>query len=267
MVKGKGKRSSSANEIPQTGDSSVSEPQPTPDMPQIDESAFVGLRQKIEQRLKDQSSSKGKPKSNKPNVPAQATFGKKEKETVPKGGKNQQSSAQGKKRDRNGEVIARDEKKDGKNKAGKSTKNVDEEETLRQEILALGGTEEDLDLLAGVDSESEVEGAPSQSKTKGGDDDLRKELSKMLEAAGHVVPDDLADDEVEDQEGEDEEEENTAEDAVDEDDSEPEEEVSEISDAEEAPSANKTVAKPKEPEVVIPKAYAKLVSDISLNPL
>jgi ribosome biogenesis protein MAK21 len=278
MAKGKGKRSSGANETLADAGVSVSQPESAPEMqmPQIDEGAFAGLRQKIEQRLKDQSSGKGKSKKNdKPNASAQKIPATNDKQATPKADKKREGSAQGKKRDRNGDVIARDEKKGGKNKqdrpAAAGVKKDNSNDTLRQEILALGGTEEDLELLADVDSESEVEGTSTKSKVKGGDDDLRKELSKMLEAAGHVVPEDLAEDEVE-EEGEEVEEEAEAEDddleeeeAQDEDSegdieetSEPEDDVSEASDIEEAPPAPKEIKK-KEPEVVIPKEFAKLV--------
>lgn len=270
MAKGKGKRSSGANETLPDGGISVSESQTAPVLPDIDESAFAGLRQKIEQRLKNQSSGKGKgKKDNKSESNTEHTPAKKGKEIAPKTGKNQES-AQGKKRDRNGDVIAREEKKGGRNKQAKpeSVKKDSKDETLRQEILALGGTEDDLDLLAGVDSESEVEGAPSKGK-KGGDDDLRKELSKMLEASGHVVPDDLPDEEVEqeeDEEAEDDIDENKEKDGGSDGDSQEtsdlDEEVSYISDIEEAPSAKGSKAnatKNKEAEVVVPKEYAKLV--------
>lgn len=267
MAKGKGKRASGANEaLPESG-VSVSEPQNTPGLPQIDESAFAGLRQKIEQRLKDQSSGKGKSKkTGKPDASAEKTPTKKEKDVAPKAGKFPES-AHGKKRDRNGDVIAREEKKGGKDKRGQPEKIQPEkkgnnDDALRQEILALGGTEEDLDLLAGIDSESEVEGAPSKPKGQGGDEDLRKELSKMLEAAGHVVPDDIADEEA----GEDEEE-GTEDDIENEyngtdeviDNSESEQDVSDISDMDEVP-APKANSKTKASEVVVPKEYAKLVS-------
>lgn len=262
MAKGKGKRSSGINEDLQKGGASATESQPA-EIPQFEAGAFAGLREKIEQRLNNQSSGKGK--SKKDNKP-QPSIETPKKEAAPKAGKNQ-GSAQGKKRDRNGEVIAREEQKGDKRKQGKpeGTKKNSNNDKLREEILALGGTEEDLDLLDGVDSESEVEGAPSKGK-KGGDEDLRKELSKMLEAAGHVVPDDLEDDEVEEEEAEaeaeaeveEEEEDDIAQaddgsEADSEDASEPEE-----SDIEEAPQVKPT--KTKEPEVVVPKEFAKLVS-------
>ena len=260
MAKGKEKRSSGANEDLKKSGASATESQ-TVEIPQFKDGAFAGLREKIEQRLNKQSSGKGKKKDNKPQPSIETP-----KKDLPKSGKNQ-GSAQGKKRDRNGVVIAREQKGDKKKQdkpegPKKSSKN----DKLREEILALGGTEEDLDLLDGVDSESEVEGE------KGGDDDLRKELAKMLEASGHVVPEDLNDEEAEaelaeaeaeaaaenEEEEEEEEEEDIAEvddgsEADSEDASEPEE-----SDIEEAPPAKPIKA--KEAEVIVPKEFAKLVS-------
>lgn len=264
MAKGKDKRPQGANENPQNGSASATESQPA-DMPQFADGAFAGLRQKIEQRLNNQNSGKGKSKKDNKPQPSIETS-KKEKDVAPKAGKNK-GSAQGKKRDRNGEVISREEQKGDKKKQGKpdGIKKSSKNDALREEILALGGTEEDLELLDGIDSESEVEGAPSKEK-KGGDEDLRKELSKMLEAAGHVVPDDLEDDEVEAEEEEaqaeaeaeaeedaDVEHADDGSEADSEDASEPEE-----SDVEEAPPVKP--AKTKEAEVVVPKEYAKLVS-------
>jgi ribosome biogenesis protein MAK21 len=252
MVKGKGKRSSGADEIVPEASVSALDAQHTPNMP--DESAFAGLRQKIEQRLKNQNqnSGKGKGKDNKSKAPTEDASTKKGKQSPVKPGKAQ-DAAQGKKRDRNGEVIAREEKKAGKDKPErpKGFKKSNDDETLRQEILAMGGTEEDLDLLAGVDSESEVEGDVPKSKGKGGDEDLRKQLSSMLEAAGHVVPEDLEDDEVEEEKAEAEEE---SEEDVEAEESEDDAESSgPESDIEEAPA-------PKDKaEIPIPKEFAKLV--------
>lgn len=271
MAKGKGKRSSSANETVTNVSVSTSQTESAPDaqMPQLDEGAFAGLRQKIEQRLKDQSSGKGKSKKNdKSNALFQKSPATKDKQGTSQAGKKQEDSAHGKKRDRNGDVIARDEKKAGKSKQDKpaaGAKKNNSNDTLRQEILALGGTEEDLELLADVDSECEVEGTSSKSKAKGGDDDLRKELSKMLEAAGHVVPDDLGEDEVEEEEeaeAEDELEEDAQDEGSDgdsEETSEPEDDEPEDSDTEETQPAPKETKAKKEPEAVVPKEFAKLV--------
>ncbi|KAJ6190614.1 hypothetical protein N7519_000635 [Penicillium mononematosum] len=248
MAAGKGKRSSGANEVAPATSTSAPATETTPSMP--DESAFAGLRQKIEQRLKNQNQStgKGKKDNTKPSAPAANASANKGKQSPAKPGRPQ-DSAQGKKRDRNGEVIAREQNNGGMNKQEKPKggKKSNDDETLRQEIMAMGGTEEDLDLLAGVDSESEVEGESGKV-----DDDLRKQLSSMLEAAGHVVPEDLADDEVEEDELEDDEEEMESEDDL-EDSGDNAESSGPESDIEEAPAP-----KSKEAESVVPKEYLKL---------
>ncbi|OQE30937.1 hypothetical protein PENFLA_c002G03041 [Penicillium flavigenum] len=248
MAAGKGKRSSGANEVASATSTSAPATETTPSMP--DESAFAGLRQKIEQRLKNQNQStgKGKKDNTKPSAPAANASAHKGKQSPAKPGRPQ-DSAQGKKRDRNGEVIAREQNNGGVNKQEKPKggKKSNDDETLRQEIMAMGGTEEDLDLLAGVDSESEVEGESGKV-----DDDLRKQLSSMLEAAGHVVPEDLADDEVEEDELEDDEEEMESEDDL-EDSEDNAESSGPESDIEEAPAP-----KSKEAESVVPKEYLKL---------
>ncbi|KAJ5343533.1 hypothetical protein MYU51_021611 [Penicillium brevicompactum] len=244
MAKGQGKRSSDANEAAPAAAVAAPAAESTV-MP--DESAFAGLRQKIEQRLKNQNQNSGKGKKNNNNkapVPSKDTSDKKGKPPPAKPSRPQ-DAAQSKKRDRNGEPIARVEKKSGKDQQDKpkGSKKLSSEETLRQEILAMGGTEEDLDLLAGVDSESEVEG-----ETAKGDDDLRKQLASMLDAAGHVVPEDLADDEVEDVEDEEESDEE-----VDAEDSEDNAESSgPESDIEEEP------AHKAKPELALPKEFQKL---------
>ncbi|CAG8897305.1 unnamed protein product [Penicillium nalgiovense] len=249
MAAGKGKRSSGANEIAPATSTSAPAAETTPSMP--DESAFAGLRQKIEQRLKNQNQStgKGKKDNTKPSAPAANAFTNKGKQSPAKPGRPQ-DSAQGKKRDRNGEVIAREQNKGGMNKQEKpkGVKKSNDDETLRQEIMAMGGTEEDLDLLAGVDSESEVEGESGKV-----DDDIRKQLSSMLEASGHVVPEDLADDEVE-EEVEDDEEEMESEHGL-EDSEDNAESSGQESDIEEAPAP-----KTKEAESIVPKEYLKLAS-------
>ncbi|KAJ5588977.1 hypothetical protein N7537_011655, partial [Penicillium hordei] len=244
MAAGKGKRSSGANEIAPATSVLAPAAETMPSMP--DESAFAGLRQKIEQRLKNQNQStgKGKKDNTKPPAPTTNASANKGKQSPAKPGRPQ-DSAQGKKRDRNGEVIAREQIKGGttKQEKPKAGKKSNDDETLRQEILAMGGTEEDLDLLAGVDSESEVEGESGKV-----DDDLRKQLSSMLEASGHVVPEDLADDEVEDVE-----EEIESEDDIEDSEDNDAESSGPESDIEEAPTP-----KAKQSESVVPKEYLKL---------
>ncbi|RHZ43572.1 RNA-binding ribosome biosynthesis protein MAK21 [Aspergillus thermomutatus] len=253
MAKGKGKSSSGANAVPVADSKSAGE-----SLPQLEEGAFAGLRQRIEQKLKDEQAAKQHKSKNKKNQNVDKATPKKENEAGPKFEPKREIKSdknnKGKKRDRNGEVIAREEKKDG----GK------EDDTLRQEILALGGTEEDFDLLAGVDSESEVEVAQEtqkKSKNKSEEDSLRNELSAMLAAAGQVVPDDIEDeDEVTGASGserEEEEEEDDVQQSEDGDQSEAEK-ASSAPVAKKAEPPKKEKAKETAPENIFPKEFSKL---------
>ncbi|KAL3491170.1 CBF/Mak21 family-domain-containing protein [Aspergillus germanicus] len=267
MAKGKGKQSSGANSVPVKGNALKDAPKVDAEadaFPQIEESAFAGLRQKIEQRLKD-GASKQKSKNNK-SKPAPVEDAKKPKQSPAKTDSKSKFGSDknnhGKKRDRNGDVIARDEKKQDKSQKP-ATK--DSDDTLRQEILALGGTEEDFEMLAGVDSEDE-EDADTSKKSNGKSDDasLRKELSSILAAAGQFVPDDLEDEDVEGEVDGDEDDEEVEEDDNDDDEEEESEEAAESDESPEEPpkkepkqSAKKEV-KQSEPEVVFPKEFSKL---------
>ncbi|KAL4872813.1 hypothetical protein BDV12DRAFT_161572 [Aspergillus spectabilis] len=232
-------------------------------VPQIEESAFAGLRQKIEQRLKD-GAAKQKTKNNKPKVAAvedakpantknnATTFDSKPRSDSDK-------NVKGKKRDRNGDVI---EKKEVGKTQNSNAGEADENDTLRQEILALGGTEEDFELLAGVESEEEVDDEDVSKKSNGRstEDSLRKELSSMLAAAGQIVPDDIADDDVEEVEDEeDDEAEEEEEEEIESGDDSPEDAASE----EEPPvqitkQPAKKEVKEAAPETIFPKEFSKL---------
>ncbi|KAL4893992.1 CBF/Mak21 family-domain-containing protein [Aspergillus ambiguus] len=232
MAKGKGKRSSGAHESAPQGGSAPNDANTGADaFPQLQESAFAGLRQKIEQKLKDQSSAKQKSKNNKP----KAGPGDLAKEAKGPAAKTDSKRAEndktkGKKRDRNGDVIAAEK--------AKENSSADQDDVFLQEVLALGGTKEDIDLLEGIDSEAEdVADTTKKSKGKSEEDLLRKELSGMLAAAGQVVPEDAVEDDAE--EGEEEEEEEEPED--DEDD-ESEEESEQAGDSGEDSEDEKTQA-------------------------
>ncbi|KAL4766216.1 RNA-binding ribosome biosynthesis protein MAK21 [Aspergillus foveolatus] len=262
MAKGKGKQSTGANSVPVKNDTAT---RPSTDgaLSQLEESAFAGLRQKIEQRLKD-GAAKQKSKNNKSKTaPTGDTNNAKGGATKSdsKSKSHSDRNVKGKKRDRNGDVI---ENKDSeKSKPDK----IDDNDTLRQEILALGGTEEDFDLLAGVDSESEVEDAKPSKKSQGSAEDLRKELSSILAAAGQVVPDDLADDEVEEVEDEEDEDEDGDEDGEAEaaDEAESAEEQSSPDDESEVETSQQVnqlamkEVRETAPEVIYPKEFSKLL--------
>lgn len=281
MAKGKGKRASGAD-IPSSNPTSVPNNQDISGdaLPQLEENAFAGLRQKIEQRLKE-GATKQKAKNNKPKPGADDAKKTNDNAKPDTKAKSSDKNNKGKKRDRSGEVIAQDEKKPQKSKSDKG----DTDDTLRQEILALGGTEEDFDLLAEVDSEAE-DTKPKTSQGSG-DDSLRKELSGILAAAGQVVPEDLPDEQEEvEAEGDDD---NNEEDAEDEEDGEDEEEQDEdeadLEDEDEAEEAEAELvdkesnadqssdeAPPQEakqpeaketvPETMFPKEFSKLVSSL-----
>ncbi|KKK26064.1 hypothetical protein P175DRAFT_0453220 [Aspergillus ochraceoroseus IBT 24754] len=258
MAKGKGKRSTGANSIPVKGGVADTNSNPGADASlQIEESAFAGLRQKIEQRLKE-SATKQKSKNTKSNT-APNDSAKKDDKNVSKPGQkpaaHSDKNVKGKKRDRNGEVIAREEKKKASNPKPSKGDDGDEADTLRQEILALGGTEEDFELLAGVDSEDEVEevaDTSKKSKTRSSEDSLRKELSTILAAAGQIVPDDIEDEEVEEEDEAEEEEEEEEESSAENDTSNDETAVQEIK------QSNAKPPKQEIPEPVFPKEFSKL---------
>ncbi|KAL2832721.1 CBF/Mak21 family-domain-containing protein [Aspergillus pseudoustus] len=265
MAKGKGKQSSGANSIPVKGSAVEDASNAGANaFPELEESAFAGLRQKIEQRLKD-GANKQKAKFNK-SEPAPVEDAKNTKQSSAKPDSKSRSGSdknnQGKKRDRNGDVISRDGKKQNKSQSLTST---DGDDTLRQEILALGGTEEDFEMLAGVDSDEE-EDADTSKKSKGKSDEasLRKELSSMLAAAGQFVPEDLEDDDVEEEaEAEDEEDADIEEDEDEDEDEDESEPSSESESPEEPPKQGpkqpaKKEVKETEPEVVFPKEFSKL---------
>lgn len=75
--------------------------------------------------------------------------------------------------------------------------------SIEDEILALGGTKDDLELVAGVSSESEFEDKASR-RNNGAMSSLSKELQEMVKGFGfdNVSPEDIAiaedEDEIED---------------------------------------------------------------------
>ncbi|KAK4938941.1 RNA-binding ribosome biosynthesis protein mak21 [Elasticomyces elasticus] len=161
-------------------------PAPAPSETTIDPQigSFENLRNKIEARLHNTGpkTSKGQDKKQKSTQPD-----KKSKESG-----NAVGADRGKKRDRTGTVLTRQEPSAGENRPQKAD---DEDEVLRAEVEALGGTSEDLDLLAGAESDSELEGeaikefeAPRKSRARkndaeGGLDNGMKNILKEIALA------------------------------------------------------------------------------------
>ncbi|KAI9735285.1 MAG: hypothetical protein M1834_001876 [Cirrosporium novae-zelandiae] len=115
---------------------------------------------------------------------------------------NVNSPKRGKKRDSKGEIkplrteIIKSKGKEGRPENGKSS----EGSALEKEILALGGSKEDYDLIGELESESEIEGdsiAQTKNKSFIKDKTLGKELSnflKDLDIPSYVPDDDPSDD-------------------------------------------------------------------------
>lgn len=136
--------------------------------------SFDNLRNKIEARLHTTGPKnvKGQKKTQK-----SAQTEKKGKE-----GNNVVDAGRGKKRDRTGNVLGRQEPSADQKPPQEAD---DEGEVLRAEIQALGGTSEDLDLLADAESDSELEGEATRElpKTRGRKNDaegLDKGMKNIL---------------------------------------------------------------------------------------
>lgn len=130
-------------------------------LPSFDESALSALTEKIEKGFNKGASSDAVQKS-----------AKKDKKK-PNGASQSKDTAPGKKRDAEGNVKTTTKS----NKAAEGSSR----DILLQEILALGGTEEDLDLVEGVESEDEdVEG----TQPKIDDPKFAKEFSKFIAGLG-----------------------------------------------------------------------------------
>jgi ribosome biogenesis protein MAK21 len=196
---------------------------PAFEMPSFDEKALDALTQRIDKGL-----SKG---ANSTPVAA-----KKEKTDNKKAGTpSKQKPNPAKKRDAEGNVKSPAQK--GKN-APKSK--GDDHDVLLQEILAFGGTEDDLDLVDGADSDAE--------EFDGGDvdKDLKNELARFITGLGieTQAPAEEEDEKVDDVEEEVDEDEEWQDDVVSEDEEEEEEATAP---AATKPAASKpVVAKPLE---------------------
>lgn len=135
-------------------------------VPSFDEKALASLTEKLEQSIG----------GGQPTEPSEKTP-KSAKSKKPKDGsksKPQLEEGRGTKRDRKGNA----KETTGESKDKKPSKGADDREAMLQEILALGGTEEDLDLVAGAESESEPEDSAPLDKS------LKKDLARFIAGLG-----------------------------------------------------------------------------------
>ncbi|KAL6251897.1 RNA-binding ribosome biosynthesis protein mak21 [Rhinocladiella similis] len=116
---------------------------------------FEHLRNKIESRLQSTEQKKGKDKFKRKTTSSDHERRKKNTDLT--------SPDRGKKRDRNGKVLNHDEAPKDLQKVDGSN---DDNDVLLKEIRELGGTAEDLELLEGAESDSEVEDTAADKRQK-----------------------------------------------------------------------------------------------------
>ncbi|KAB8289561.1 hypothetical protein EYC80_010719 [Monilinia laxa] len=200
------------------------------DIPSFDENALSALTSKIE---------KGFAKGNTSNKSSESAT-KSLKESKTKKSTDSTDSKQKSKPQESGRGTKRDAQGNAKGKQNGSSsetpKSGTDREVLLQEILALGGTEEDLDLVLDAQSDSENE---NEGKSGSTDNSFKNEFAKFVAGLGieGQVPEGEADseEEVEEVEGDDWEQASTS------------ESESEVSEPEEAPKVtDKTLVKGKE---------------------
>lgn len=270
MAQTKGKRSSTgqASQAAKSHDAGESKVSPDENFISLDAGALANLTRNIEQKLKDgkntanNKSQKRTDKSKAETKKAPANDFKEKKNAAAKT-QNSSNSNQGKKRNRDGEVIEKPAK------SGSAKNDQSQDDILRKEILALGGSNEDFDLLAEVASDSEVEESASGSNKKAGsnDDALRKELAQLFKDAGQFSAE-IADDQVDEEQ------------SASEDGNEVEDEIESASEADGANVPSKETANSKgatevadkkkaalaEAQSQFPKEYSRLVSYLANQP-
>jgi ribosome biogenesis protein MAK21 len=155
-------------------------------LPTFDEKALLALTAKIEKGFE-----KDKPQLSTPNASSNGSQkqsklsnGVKKSIANPEPKKGSPALTRGIKRDANGN--AKGGSKVAANSQGppadqKNGKGKDERAVLLQEILALGGTEEDLDLIADAESDEEDKGQKMEALP---DKSLKKELAKFVADLG-----------------------------------------------------------------------------------
>ncbi|KIW98167.1 uncharacterized protein Z519_01751 [Cladophialophora bantiana CBS 173.52] len=113
------------------------------------------------------------------------------KEKNKKNGRNKDDETvaeRGKKRDRSGKILAQQHKDDSGHETGGEPK----DDVWEQEMKALGGTAEDLELLADAYSESEVEGDTSQAGLENLNKGMKNILKEIALAQGEIRDDEAS---------------------------------------------------------------------------
>jgi ribosome biogenesis protein MAK21 len=145
--------------------------------PTFDENALSALTDKIERGLDTTKAPKQKVAAKEKKSPEK---NRGENGTTPRHAIS--AAANGRKRDAQGNVKQKSDSKKHTNDRKKEKTPVDRA-VLLQEILALGGTEDDLDLIADISSEEE-EDVENHAHASSHDAKFAKELSKFVSGLG-----------------------------------------------------------------------------------
>lgn len=178
-------RRSSANGVPNTASEMPANPLTlnADSLPDLSLSVLAKLKRRIEQGFQDQE-----PQSQKDKKVSLSEL--KQKTNAGPQSEPKAVNKKGKKRDRNGEIIAPQE---GKEKPrSKFDERGENGNLLENEIYAIGGTKEDYDLLADVESDSEMEifeDTPRKYSAKAvNEHTLRNDIEKMLKGDNPSPP-------------------------------------------------------------------------------
>ncbi|KAK2800988.1 hypothetical protein FQN51_005551 [Onygenales sp. PD_10] len=173
----KSRRSSAGDPAATTGGVSVNASGPNADpLPDLSAGVLANLTERIQQRLQAPKSAEKQPGKNKK---ASVNEPKKKQDAPPPQPPAKPDNKKGKKRDRNGDVIA--PQQTAKGKAGSKEDKKGNGKSLEDEIYAIGGSKEDYELLAGVDSDSEMELSEDKQSGKGvSEKALRADIERML---------------------------------------------------------------------------------------
>jgi ribosome biogenesis protein MAK21 len=153
-------------------------------LPSFDESALSALTNKIESGFRKTAAPRQDPRDRNP-LPSENPRNRIER--AQKSKSNTQDRLSG--NDHHAQGIVREQSAGGskipKSRADRRNgQKEDEQNILLQEILALGGTEDDLDLVMGVASDDEDIGENGLEQTSAIDHNLTKELSKYIIGLG-----------------------------------------------------------------------------------
>ncbi|KAH8808381.1 CBF/Mak21 family-domain-containing protein [Xylogone sp. PMI_703] len=151
-------------------------------LPSFDESALASLTAKIEQGLRRESKPTDGPKNQSSRRGKSTTQGLTADDKI----KNKASkNARGTKRDAEGTEKSSPNPKKSRTAIGSQKRGKEDDAMLLQEILALGGTEEDLELVAGAISDNDDDKSlDANHSAKAADRALRKEIASFVAGLG-----------------------------------------------------------------------------------